>query len=239
MANVALTGGARLEGNQDTVDRTVYTTTAFAPSGANHLVTMGVFGWCSSTTDMSLPTIAGGGVTTWTEETGARQLFDGDRGQLTLYRALQPSWGGSAAATITWTNQMGGCVWFVCEWENVDTTGTNGSGALRQVVPAVSASTSSMGTTLAALDSAESMAVAFGGCMGATRTTTVGTGYTSFGNFTTQSGPLWAHRGEFKLNDTAPYYTIGGGDAAAAIVGFEIKAAAAVAGASQRFMWTP
>jgi hypothetical protein len=239
MANVALTGGARLEGANDNVDRTVYTTTAFTPSTGNHLVTMGIFALEGTPNNVPVPAVAGGGVTTWTEETGARQLFDSNRGRLFLFRALQGSYGASATATITFANTVNGCAWWVCEWENVDTTGTNGSGALRQVVPAASASTSSMATTLAALASAESMAAAFGVCIGTSRTTAVGSGYTSSMNFGNQASPDCAIRGEHKLNDTAPAYTITGGAAPAAIIGFEIKAAAAVAGASQRFMWTP
>jgi hypothetical protein len=230
MANVAMTGGARLEGAYDNVDRTVYTTSAFTPSTGNHLVTMAVFGWHGSALTVPEATVAGGGVTTWTEETAARQWFDSNRGRLFLFRALESSYGASATATITFPAvTIAGCGWWVCEWENMLTTGTNGADAVRQVVPAAVTASTSCSTTLAALASSESVAAALGVAIGTSRTTTVGSGYTSSMNFGNQSSPDCALRGEHKLNDTAPSFTITGGAADAAIVGFEIAAAAGAA----------
>jgi hypothetical protein len=228
MANVALTGGARLAGAYDNVDQAVYTTAAFTPSTGNHLVTMAVFGWHGTPSSVPVPGIAGGGVTTWTEETGARVLFDADRGRLFLFRALEASYGASAAATITFGNSLAGCGWWVCEWENMLTTGTNGSGALRQVAVGSTAGATSVAASMAALASSESVTAAFAVAMGTTLSTTVGSGYTSSMNFGSQSSPNCALRGEHKLDDTAPAITISA-SSPAAITAFEIAAAAGAA----------
>jgi hypothetical protein len=228
MANVALTGGARLEGAYDNVDRSVYTTTAFTPSTGNHLVTMAIFAWDITTNNVPVPTVAGGGVTTWTEEAGARVTFDSDRGRLFLFRALEASFGASAVATITFGNTISGCGWWVCEWENMLTTGTNGSDALRQVAVGSTAGATSVAASLAALASAESVCAALAVPMGVGLSTTVGSGYTSSMNFGSQISPACALRGEHKLNDTAPSITISS-SSPAAITAFEIAAAAGAA----------
>jgi hypothetical protein len=189
---------------------------------------MGVFGWDGTANNVPVPAVAGGGVTTWTEESGGRVLFDSDRGRLFVFRALQGSWGASAAATITFGNEIEGCGWWVCEWENVDVSGTNGSGALRQVAVGSTAGATSVAASLAAFNSSESMAAAFAVAMGAGRSTTVGSGFTSTMNFGSQTAPDCALRGEHKLNDTGPSITIST-SSPAAITSFEIAAGTAVA----------
>jgi hypothetical protein len=226
MANVALHGGARLEGAYDGVDRTVYTTTAFAPTTANTLMTFCVFGYHSTGGVVQPPTVAGGGVTTWTEETAARTALHANAGGLYLFRALQSSWGASAAATITFPSGVEGCGWCVCEWDNADTSGTNGSGALRQVDTNEVNPGTSIGTTLAALNSAESMAAGWAVAIGSSITITVGSGYTSAMGFNNQAGPpSCSLRFEWKLNATDPNVTLT--SAPVGMIGFEIAAAAA------------
>jgi hypothetical protein len=201
MANVALVNPPRLDGNADGTDLTVYTTASFAPSAGNHLVTFCVFGWHGTGGVATVaPTLSGGGVTTWTRETGADVAYDTNRAGMFLYRALQGSWGGAATATITWGGGVSTCAWVICEWENVDTSGTNGSGALRQVAINTSAGATSLTATLAALNSSESMSVGWGSAIGVTTLTSEG-GATAQAGFAPASPELRV-RHHYLLNDT-------------------------------------
>jgi hypothetical protein len=232
MADVALVNPPRLDANINTTDTTVYTTASFAPSAGNNLVTFCLVGWDGTTNNVPVPAVAGGGVTTWTEETSARTLFDSNRGRVFLFRALQGSWGGAATASITFGNTIGACAWCICEWTNVDQTGTNGSGALRQAVANTSASATTLTATLAALNSAESMSVGWGVTTSTSTTLTSEAGATAQAGLT-GSSPETRARHHYKLNDTT--VTFDTTPASAFIVlGFEIAASAAVAAPTLR-----
>lgn len=87
--------------------------------------------------------------------------------RLYLFRALRSSWGATArTATLDVTADAGtGCVIRFAQLSGVDTSGTNGSGAIAQTVSAVNQTSANPALTLAALDAAATSAVMafFGG----------------------------------------------------------------------------
>ena len=99
--------------------------------GANKLITALVLSSRGSSTDPSVPTMSGNGMT-WVEVGNVLVRSTGTiRGRLTLFRAMhacpsagQPQIQHAAAGT--------GCAWIIEEWDGVDTSGTNGSGAVVQ-----------------------------------------------------------------------------------------------------------
>lgn len=110
---------------------TVFNTAAVAP-GADELALIAVLS--NHTSTPSLPTLAGGGMTTWTQVLTVTFGSGSNHGRLTVFRALQASPGGAAAITITHPSSVGACAWSVDKFAGVLTTGTNGADAVRQAV---------------------------------------------------------------------------------------------------------
>lgn len=109
---------------------TVFNTASVAP-GANELALIAVVS--SHTSTPSLPTLAGGGMTTWTQVSSTTFGTGSNFGRLTIFRALQASPGAPAAITITHPSSVGACAWSVDKFQGVKTSGTNGADALREV----------------------------------------------------------------------------------------------------------
>ncbi len=141
MANITQSS---LEGNYDVTDANSYTTASITPS-SNNLVLAWVVNYMGGQ-EGPTPTLSGNGLT-WV-------LVDARRGstinyKLSLFRAMgaSPSLG---AVTIDFGgNTQAMSAWSIMEFDNIDTSGTNGSGAIVQSVDAVTSGATSLTVTLA------------------------------------------------------------------------------------------
>ena len=142
-APVSLTSGS------DATNASSYATASIAPS-ANKLILAAV-SVRKGTATASTPTLTGCGLT-WVQV--ATVINSTNVVRLTLFRAMSAS-PSSGAVTI----DLGGvthnhCLWSICEFGSVDTSGTNGSGAVVQSVTKTQNAINSITGTLAAFGSA-------------------------------------------------------------------------------------
>lgn len=132
------------------------TTVSFTPV-ANDLILMSVLNWDGTAGQNDIPTVTGNGLT-WVQVNTV--ALDSNRGRLTVFRAMGAS-ASTGAATITFpTNSQGGVVYQVADYAGIDTTGTNGSGAVVQSVTNSTAGATSLSASLAALASASNFGAA-------------------------------------------------------------------------------
>ncbi|HEY6110764.1 MAG TPA: Ig-like domain-containing protein, partial [Gemmatimonadales bacterium] len=111
------------------VNQAVYTTASIAPA-ANALVTVAVLGRNGS--GAATPTIAGGGMSTWTQVASVDfNTTTTPLSRLTVFRAMSAS-PGSGPVTITYSGSQSNAQWVVTQWTGVDQTGNNGAGAIGQ-----------------------------------------------------------------------------------------------------------
>lgn len=185
-----------LTSGSSTTDATSYSTASVSPT-ANALICV-LYLARKGTGNPATPTITGNGFTyteVLTNSTSPLNFND-----VALFRALGAS-PTSGAITINFGETMTSCIWFVFEITGVDTSGTNGSGAIVQSVGrdfAGGAGTS--GTlTLAAFGSANNMAV--GGIFHfANEATTPGSGFTEIGDINLAENTR-GFQAEYALND--------------------------------------
>lgn len=99
--------------------------------------------------------------------------------RVTVFRSLSGS-ANSGALTIDFGSQSQlACVWSISEFENVDTTGTNGSGAIVQT--ASNQGTGAVTVTLGAFSDAAN--ATYGAMRGGSETIVAGTGFTELGKY--------------------------------------------------------
>jgi len=201
----------------DGVNQKVYTTAPIAPA-ANALVTVAVLGRNGS--GASTPTIAGGGMSTWTQVASVDfNTIATPLSRLVVFRAMSGS-PGSGPITITYTSSQSNAQWVVTQWTGVDQTGTNGSGAIGQTGVAQGNAVTTLNVPLAAF--ANNNNVGFG-IAGAAAVVTPGSGFTELGEGT--SGESMVIEGEWGTNKN----TIAASWASsnAGLLGLEIKASGA------------
>jgi uncharacterized protein YjdB len=141
-------------GNNSSNQR-VYTTATITPA-AQALVTVAVL---MRRSDGPLnPTITGGGMSAWERVTSLD--FDTQTSptkRLSIFRALSPS-PSSGRLTITFSRDVNNVQWIVSQWDGVETSGTNGSGAIAQIGTARSNSANSLTVPLDHLSDANNVA---------------------------------------------------------------------------------
>jgi hypothetical protein len=138
---------SNLTSNGSGTNATSYTTASISPA-SNSLILIAVESDLSGTPPK--PTISGCSLT-WVEVIDCHFDQSGTQHRLTVYRAL-----GASPTTGTVTIDYGattatGCTWSIDQFQNVDTTGTNGSGAIVQsakTTEPASGSTTSITATL-------------------------------------------------------------------------------------------
>ena len=119
-----------LTAGNDPLNTGVYTTASISPA-PNTLITVAVMGHRSSGASAA-PVLSGGGMTSW--EQVATVTFDSVAGALkriTIFRAMSPS-PGSGPLTITFPSTQSNAQWIISQWDGVDLSGVNGSGAIVQ-----------------------------------------------------------------------------------------------------------
>lgn len=186
-----LTGG-------DSTDSTSYTTASITPA-ANTLILVWVYTIAASA--VVEPTASGNGLT-WVK-VGTQVDDDGVR-RITLFRAMgsSPTAGGITFDFGAQTQTGGG--WSITQFSGVDTTGTNGSGAVVQFASAMTAGIAEgLTITLAAFSSPDNAAAGgFGYPLNQVDSFNVGAGFTLLGRIN-QAGPNLSIGTEWKAsNDT-------------------------------------
>ena len=142
------------------VNQRVYPTASISPAPTT-LVTVAVLMRRSS--GALSPTITGGGMTTW--DVVASTDFDTQgtpTKRLTIFRALSAA-PGSGPITITFPSSVSNVQWIVSQWTGVETSGTNGSGAIAQTAVARSDNATTLTATLAPFASANDVAYGVAG----------------------------------------------------------------------------
>lgn len=206
-----------------------YTTTAFAVS-ANTLVTFAITGALVTGTGINTPTITCHGAT-WVLINS--QAVGNPERKLFVFRTLLANPSSSATCGYSFGGQVQGrSSYTVQEWNGVDTSGTNGSGAIVQSVPATGTGTPCT-ATLAAYGSSDNRPY-FTCREGAAEA------HTPEGGWIELSDPLpgegMAHSAIWKnaADDTTPSITFPSGSAPWIAVAVEIKASAGGAGVGGR-----
>jgi hypothetical protein len=187
---------ANLTNGNNTTDATSFTTASISPT-ASRLLILAVDSSIASGTSAA-PTVTGNGLT-WVEFGVGGEYGSADRG-IWLFRAMGSPSAGTVVidfAAVTQTN----CNWSINEFTGVDTTGSNGSGAIVQTVKDIGATAgTSASVSLAAFGSANNMA--FGAFShAAAEAKTVGSGFTALSN-TGNITPGLSLMCEYKLNST-------------------------------------
>lgn len=182
--------------NGSSTDTTSYTTASITPT-ANRLVLAAVFVSRTGATP-SQPTLSGNGLTWVLEES----LDTGGAVKIFLFRAMggSPSAGGVTIDFGTETEIF--CGWSISEFSGVDTSGTNGSGAVVQSTTGSATGAASLSVTLGAF---ASTAHATYGCIGINLNTAItpGSGFTELGEHNNSGTPNRSIESEFKAtNDT-------------------------------------
>jgi hypothetical protein len=143
---------------------------------------------------------------------------------LTLWRSMGAS-PSTGALTINFTNAMTACSWVISHHDGVDTSGTNGSGAIVQSVDN-GATSATPSVTLAAFGSANNATY---GCLGLGASginIAAGTGFTEIGE-ANSTAPVNDCQAEFRAdNDTSVDWGNLGSSVAWGAIAIEIKAAA-------------
>lgn len=153
-------------------------------------------------------------------------------GRLSVWRAM-PGSNASGTGTISFANAQDAAIWSLSEFSGIDTTGTNGSGAIVQsAVTGPTTNTTSMNVTLAAFGSTGN--AAYSACTAAYGTAqnptfTPETNWSEIhdreqdaSGWTIALHTIWRDNG----NDTTPTHTIAITSLSSGAVGVEIKAAA-------------
>lgn len=220
--------GSNLDTNFDNAGHATSTTAVLAPA-ANALCL--VFVGSIAAAAPPIPTLSGGGMTTWTQHDSHLSVTDGTM-RISLFRALQAAPGAPAAISIAFGAAQTRATWSVLQFTNVDTSGVNGAGAIVQDVVGDGASTNGVeyDVTMAAFADAVNNAAVFGSNP---RTTVAPSGSAGMTAYIPAGAPYpsngCAFIGEWKVGLTAPW-KIGAtvaDNVAWTAIGVEVKAAPA------------
>lgn len=216
---------SELTSGADTANQQNYSPASISPA-SNRLITCDVLSTRGGSTDPSVPTMTGNGLTWVQIDTQLLPLAGTVRARVTSFRAMGAS-PSAGSPTIAHASAGTGCAWVIKEWDGVDTGGTNGSAA----VPQAAKNTTTAGTTCTTtLGSGLGTGSAHNACYGTNASTT----FTAEGSWTESPSPEKNYAtpgstlgGMHRLNtsDTTATGTVGASGEIAGI-SYEIKAAA-------------
>lgn len=216
--------GEQLTTGSSSTDATSYVTASIHP-GPNKLVLLAVYN--AATGASPVPTVTGNGLT-WVRITDADALYDvsGTFGTLHVFRAMGASPSAGAVTIDFGATTVLGCGWQISELGNVDTTGTNGSGAIVQADSAIGLGNSALVTLAAFSNSANATYGAL--AQQHADIETLGSGFIRLGRSTT-TPPLTSITAFWQRpNDTTVDASWTTATDKWGIAGIEVKAAAAV-----------
>jgi protocatechuate 3,4-dioxygenase beta subunit len=210
-----------LTAGNDPANLGVYNTASISPA-ANALVTIAVVGH-RSTAAAASPTVTGGGMPAWVEvATATFSTVGTPLKRMSIFRAMSAS-PGSGPITITFSATESNASWIVSQWTGVNTTGTNGSGAIAQALTNPADGATSISATLAALGSPNNVAYGVVGTSGTAIGINPGAGFTEISEQKPNESPNGILEALFAANQTTPSASWTGAFAAA-ILAVEIKA---------------
>jgi hypothetical protein len=207
-----------LTSGNNAANQKVYTTASISPA-ANALVTVAVLMRRSS--GALSPGITGGGLPAWAPV--ANVDFDTQGAptkRLVIFRGLSAS-PGSGPITITFGSSVSNVQWIVSQWTGVETSGTNGSGAIAQTGTGRSDGATGLSATLSPFAAAADVAYGVAGVAKNGPTVTPASGFTEIAEVS--SGETSALQAEWATN----HFTVGetwGTLTKAGILAVEIKA---------------
>lgn len=208
-----------LDSGTSATDATSYATASISP-GANSLILLVQYGYMTGISNV--PTVSGNSLT-WVNvisSTGGATSFN-------VFRAMGAS-PSAGAATIDFAGQtQKGCGWSVIQFDNIDTSGTNGSGAIVQSSKTYTPDpfhATSIALTLSAFGSSNN--IAYGAVYhNAAEATTPGSGFTEVHDVNLSDGAdAFGLETEYKSNSTAVGASWAS-DVFAELFGIEIKCA--------------
>lgn len=214
-------GVSNLTTTGNNADATSYATTSISP-GPNSLILAWVYS--IATTAPNTPTASGNGLT-WVEVDS--QLDSASLRRITLFRAMGTPTPGAVTFDFSGQTQTG-CAWSIAELTGVDTSGSNGSGAIVQSAKNASAgNATSLTVTLAAFGSADNFTLGgFGVPLNTASLPAAGSGFTLIGQ-RNQSTPNLSIGSEYLAgNDTSVDMTSAASSIPWVGIAAEIKAAA-------------
>jgi protocatechuate 3,4-dioxygenase beta subunit len=153
-----------------------YTTASISPA-PNALVTIAVETH-QATSAAPIPTITGGGMASW--DVVGTVTFDTlglPRKRITIFRAMSAA-PGSGPITITSSATLSNCQWIVSQWSGVETSGTNGSGAIVQTGTNAADAVTTLAVPLAPFGNAADVAYGVFGINSNVVAITPGSGFT-------------------------------------------------------------
>ena len=203
---------------RDDANLTVYTTASISPSANKLILCLVTTADDGFTAPILVNSITGAGLT-WVEVAEVQyDTIASPRVTLAVYRALGPS-PSPGALTITMDGPASEASWIIAEFGNVDTSGTNGSGAVVQNDTDRSDSDTSITSNLAAFGNTANATV---GCFSVTgaNTWTEGTGFTEISELSGDQSSQMQFRND---NDTTVDATISGSASPIGGIGLEIK----------------
>jgi len=118
-----------LTSNFSNTDATSYNTASHTPTG-NRLVLAAVLN--SKAVDVTLPTMAGNGITWVQLATVTFGTIASPDHRLTLFHGMVASPSAGVTTIDFAAAEQTACVWIISEFSGIDTSGTNGSGAVVQ-----------------------------------------------------------------------------------------------------------
>lgn len=206
--------------SSSSTDATSYNTESVSPT-ANRLYLLGIINFGNSP-DATEPTVTGASMT-WTKVVTLQRANTTAR--VTIFRSLSAS-PGTGALTIDFGGvTQANCGWHLSEFTGIDTSGTNGSGAIVQSGSnEAAAPNSSLTVTLSAMSSTDNASY---GVMreGAGNAVNEGSGFTELSEVGVEGAQTQA---EWKLNDNTVDWSYSSSAGASIGAACEIKVAGAV-----------
>lgn len=161
----------------DEVDRTVYTTASINPTANKLVVCMVMAADQGFSGTVHVDSVTGAGLT-WVEMVDLNfDTIASERRCLAIYRALGPA-PSAGALTITLDSPGTACRWIIVEFDNIDTSGTNGSGAIVQSATNRADSGTSITATLGAFSGISNATIGCFGSGSVATNLTEGSGFT-------------------------------------------------------------
>ena len=154
----------------------IFTTSSISPA-PNTLVTVAVTTH-NATAAAPAPTLTGGGMASW--DVVATVTYDAvglPKKRITIFRAMSAA-PGSGPITITSSVTLSNCQWIVSQWSGVETSGTNGSGAIVQTGTNAADAVTTLATPLAPFGNSANVAYGVFGVNSNVVAITPGAGFT-------------------------------------------------------------
>jgi Invasin, domain 3/Bacterial Ig-like domain (group 1)/Calcineurin-like phosphoesterase len=154
----------------------IFTTASISPA-PNTLVTVAVTTH-NATAAAPAPTLTGGGMASW--DVVATVTYDAvglPKKRITIFRAMSAA-PGSGPITITSSVTLSNCQWIVSLWSGVETSGTNGSGAIVQTGTNAADAVTTLATPLAPFGNSANVAYGVFGINSNVVAITPGAGFT-------------------------------------------------------------